>query len=196
MRKLVLAVMLLLGSTTFVHAQSLKDLLNKENISKAVSTVTGESKSADIIGTWTYTGVAIELESTNVLKKAGGTVAASTVEKKINEQLEKVGLTENSATITFSADSTFTVTSAKNSKTGKYSFDVDEKKINLEITGGKTMSASVISTSSSLSLLFNADKLIDVITFVSEKVPNSTLKTVATLVNSYDGMKVGLEFKK
>lgn len=47
--------------TTNSHAQSLKDLFNKENIEKAVNTVTGKT-SIDMTGTWTYSGSAIEFE--------------------------------------------------------------------------------------------------------------------------------------
>ncbi len=37
------------------HAQSLKDLFNKENIEKAVNAITGKS-TAQMEGTWSYTG--------------------------------------------------------------------------------------------------------------------------------------------
>ena len=52
------------------QAQSLKDLLNKENIEKAVNAITGKS-TASMEGTWTYAGSAIEFESDNLLQKAG-----------------------------------------------------------------------------------------------------------------------------
>ena len=51
------------------QAQSLKDLLNKENIEKAVNAITGKS-TASMEGTWTYAGSAIEFESDNLLQKA------------------------------------------------------------------------------------------------------------------------------
>ena len=49
------------------QAQSLKDLLNKENIEKAVNAITGKN-TASMEGTWTYTGPAIEFESDNLLQ--------------------------------------------------------------------------------------------------------------------------------
>ena len=51
------------------QAQSLKDLLNKENIEKAVNAITGKN-TASMEGTWTYTGPAIEFESDNLLQKS------------------------------------------------------------------------------------------------------------------------------
>lgn len=70
------------------QAQSLKDLLNKENIEKAVNAITGKS-TASMEGTWTYAGSAIEFESDNLLQKAGGAVAANAAENKLNEQLAR-----------------------------------------------------------------------------------------------------------
>ena len=70
------------------QAQSLKDLLNKENIEKAVNAITGKN-TASMEGTWTYTGPAIEFESDNLLQKAGGSVAANAAENKLKEQLAR-----------------------------------------------------------------------------------------------------------
>ena len=42
------------------QAQSLKDLLNKENIEKAVNAITGKN-TASMEGTWTYTGHRIRI---------------------------------------------------------------------------------------------------------------------------------------
>ena len=55
--QLFVAALLLTGNS---HAQSIKDLFNKENIEKAVNAVTGKS-TADMTGTWSYTGSAIEI---------------------------------------------------------------------------------------------------------------------------------------
>ena len=77
---------------TVNRAQSIKDLFNKDNISKVVNAVTGHTETVDMTGTWRYTGSAIEFESENLLKKAGGTVAASAAEQKLDEQLAKVGI--------------------------------------------------------------------------------------------------------
>lgn len=45
------------------QAQSLKDLLNKDNISKVVNAITGTPETIDMTGTWTYSGSAVEFES-------------------------------------------------------------------------------------------------------------------------------------
>ena len=67
------------------QAQSLKDLLNKDNISKVVNAITGTPETIDMTGTWTYSGSAVEFESDNLLMKAGGAAAATMAENKLNE---------------------------------------------------------------------------------------------------------------
>lgn len=95
------------------QAQSLKDLLNKDNISKVVNAITGTPETIDMTGTWTYSGSAVEFESDNLLMKAGGAAAATMAENKLNEQLSKVGIKEGQMSFTFNADSTFTSTIKK-----------------------------------------------------------------------------------
>ena len=98
--QLFVAALLLTSNS---HAQSIKDLFNKENIEKAVNAVTGKS-TADMTGTWSYTGSAIEFESDNLLQKAGGAVAATAAEKKLDEQLAKVGIKAGQMSFTFNAE--------------------------------------------------------------------------------------------
>ena len=76
----MLVAALLLATASNLQAQSLKDLLNKENIEKAVNAVTGKN-TASMTGTWMFTGSALAFESDNLLQKAGGSLAANAVEK-------------------------------------------------------------------------------------------------------------------
>ena len=56
-----MAVFLLMGTNS--RAQSWKDLLNKDNISKVVNAITGTPETIDMTGTWNYKGSAVEFES-------------------------------------------------------------------------------------------------------------------------------------
>ena len=133
MKKYVLSlavVSALLLVTTNVQAQSWKDLFNKDNIEKVVNAVTG-NQTIDMTGTWTYSGSAIEFESDNLLQKAGGAAAAAVAEKKLDEQLAKVGIKDGQVSFTFNADSTFTSTVGKRTMTGTYSYDATDKVVHL-----------------------------------------------------------------
>ena len=174
------------------RAQSLKDLLNKENIEKVVNAVTGKS-TASMEGTWIYTGSAIEFESDNLLQKAGGSVAAGAAESKLNEQLAKVGIKEGQMSFTFNADSTFTAKVGAKSIKGTYSYDTSTQHANLKFMKLIPLSAKVNCTSANM---FNSDKLLKLITLISSKSNNTTLKTIGSLANSYDGMMLGFALKK
>ena len=56
-----MAVFLLMATNS--QAQSWKDLLNKDNISKVVNAITGTPETIDMTGTWNYKGSAVEFES-------------------------------------------------------------------------------------------------------------------------------------
>lgn len=182
--------------TTNSNAQSLKDLLTKDNIEKVVSTVTGKSTTTDITGTWQYTGSAISFESDNLLQKAGGAAAAGVAEEKLNEQLEKLGIKKGQMSFTFSADSTFTVQVGSRKLPGTYTFDNANQKINLKFAKLLGINATLKATSSSMDLLFNSDKLLKIIVYISGKSSNSTLKTISSLAESYDGMMLGFSLQK
>lgn len=198
MKKYVLSlavVSALLLVTTNVQAQSWKDLFNKDNIEKVVNAVTG-NQTIDMTGTWTYSGSAIEFESDNLLQKAGGAAAAAIAEKKLDEQLAKVGIKDGQVSFTFNADSTFTSTVGKRTMTGTYSYDATDKVVHLRYFKLLNMNAKVNCTSTNMDLLFNSDKLLKLIAFISSKSSSTTLKTISSLADSYDGMMLGFALKK
>lgn len=198
MKKYVLSlavVSALLLVTTNVQAQSWKDLFNKDNIEKVVNAVTG-NQTIDMTGTWTYSGSAIEFESDNLLQKAGGAAAAAVAEKKLDEQLAKVGIKDGQVSFTFNAESTFTSTVGKRTMTGTYSYDATDKVVHLRYFKLLNMNAKVNCTSTNMDLLFNSDKLLKLIAFISSKSSSTTLKTISSLADSYDGMMLGFALKK
>ncbi|WP_195350834.1 DUF4923 family protein [Bacteroides nordii] len=198
MKKYVLSlavVSALLLVTTDVQAQSWKDLFNKDNIEKVVNAVTG-NQTIDMTGTWTYSGSAIEFESDNLLQKAGGAAAAAVAEKKLDEQLAKVGIKDGQVSFTFNADSTFTSTVGKRTMTGTYSYDATDKVVHLRYFKLLNMNAKINCTSTNMDLLFNSDKLLKLIAFISSKSSSTTLKTISSLADSYDGMMLGFALKK
>ena len=167
------------------QAQSLKDLLNKDNISKVVNAITGTPETIDMTGTWTYSGSAVEFESDNLLMKAGGAAAATMAENKLNEQLSKVGIKEGQMSFTFNADSTFNAKLGTKTLNGTYMYNATEKHVTMKFVRLINMNAKVNCTSGSMDLLFESDKLLKLITFLSSKSSNATLKTISSLANSY-----------
>ena len=187
---------LLFLSYQSASAQSLKDLFNRENIEKAVSTVTGANINVSLVGKWVYSGSAVEFESDNLLLKAGGAAAAKGVESKMNEQLNKFGIAPGKMSFTFAADSTFSADISGRAMKGTYSYDNDEKKLNLKFARLINMGADLNYTSSNMDLLFDADKLLKLVTFLSSKTNNAALNSLSSLSSQYDGMQLGFELKK
>ena len=178
------------------QAQSLKDLFNKDNISKVVNAVTGQTQAIDMTGTWSYNGSAVEFESENLLMQAGGVAAASVAENKLNEQLTKVGIKAGQMSFTFNADSTFTSTVGKRTMNGTYSYNAETQQVSLKYLKLINLNAKVNCTTESMELLFNSDKLLKLLAFIGSKSNSTALKTVSSLAESYDGMMVGFELKK
>lgn len=183
-------------TATDSHAQSWSDLLNKDNISKLVNSITGTSASVDMTGTWTYKSSAVEFESDNLLMKAGGAAAATMAESKLNEQLQKFGIKDGQMSFTFNADSTFTSTVGKKKLSGTYSYDASTKQVYLKYLRLLNLHAKVNCTSNSMELLFNSDKLLKLMAFIGSKSSSTALKTVSSLANSYDGMMLGFQLSK
>lgn len=195
-KSIFLIIIAMVMMTQNSQAQSLKDLFNKENIEKVVNAVSGKSTTVDITGTWIYSGAAIELKSDNTLSNIGGKAAANVAEEKLDEQLSKIGITSGKLSFTFNADSTFTTKLNKKTLKGTYSYQTEEQNIQLKFAKLIPMSAKVNCTSTSMDLLFNADKLMKLITTIASKSSNSTLKTISSLAENYDGMLMGFNMKK
>lgn len=199
----MVAVCSLLSVSGQAYGQSLKDILNSSTVKDAVTSVTGGKKltAENLKGTWTYVNPAVQLEGDNALKNVAGSVAAGELEKKLKEYCAKVGIIEGMFNYSFNSDSTFTNALKKKTLKGTYSVNQDEKTVELKYAlGGKlkvtTMTAQVVLTGEQLTLLFNADKLLDFLTKISSVSDNTTLKMVNKLASEYDGMMLGFDLKK
>ena len=180
--------------------QSLKDLLNKDNIKKAVETVADKLDvlPENITGTWEYTGAAVKFTSDNVLMSAASELAAGQVEDKLDEYLQKTGLRQGTFSYVFETDSTFTTVFNKMKFPGRYTFSPEEDTIELdygktERLKGISLKTTVSVTPTNMELLFNADKLLEFIGKISSSAGDSKLSVLSSLVSQYDGMKIGFE---
>ena len=157
---LVITASILLSGSDAAYGQSIKDILNSAAVKDAVTAVTGGKKLTvdNLAGTWTYVNPAIQLEGDNALKNVAASVASSEMEKKLKEYCAKVGIVEGAFKYTFNTDSTFTSVLKGRTLKGTYSFNADDK--TMELHYGKigkskltTMTAHVVVTNDQLSLL-------------------------------------------
>jgi phosphotransferase system IIB component len=186
------------------EAQSLKNILNQvtgnSNITDIVESITGMSITPkDIKGSWNYSGSAVKLESEDILKSASAVVAVGQLEKKMDEYLKKVGVKPGLFGFTFNEDQTFCTTYKGKDFNGTYTLSEDGK--TLTLTYGKILNSHAINTNvnigtESIELLFQADKILQLIGKLSATSDNATLKAISSLAGQYDGMKVGMKMTK
>ncbi len=206
--KLILKSIIIIAAICFAgniaSAQTLKDILgkvvNNSTVSDIVEKVTGvDLLKGDINGTWNYAGSAVKLESEDLVKSTTAGIAATQIEKKLDEFLVKTGLEAGTFSFTFKEDNTFYTTVKEKDFNGTYTLSEDGKTINLKY--GKSLSSTGITATAQINaetfeLLFKADKFLDLIQKLTDNTTNATLKTLGTLAGQYDGMKIGIELKK
>ena len=205
--KRIISIILMAGAfglcSLTASAQSITDLLKKatssETVKNVVESVTGTTFKVDVTGTWTYSGTAVKFESDDLLKSTAASLAAGQVEDKLDSYVSKVGIKAGTFSFTFKEDKTFTATVKGKSFDGTYSLSEDYKTIALQFgkaIGLKPFNAAVSATSSQLDLLFPADRLLELLEKLTSSSSNATLKTIGTIANQYDGMKLGLELTR
>lgn len=216
---------------TNVAAQSgLSSLLSKafganadsskvESATNAVSNVLGSLLGNSLpvtddmlVGTWSYTSVACVLSGDEALSNIGGALGSSKIEETLNGYLSRVGLKEGSCFFTFASDSSCVFKVAGKEIKGKYTFDANEKKLQLKFYSRLNMTADVAYNLNTLNIVFNADKLLSLVKSVTSKVAGSSksgskassllggsssaLSSVSSILENYDGMMLGMKLKK
>lgn len=155
----------------------------------------GTFKQADLCHTWKYSKPGCAFTSENLLAKAGGEIAASKVEDKLEGYYKKFGFSSSNTYFTFNTDGTFSAKIDGKAWNGNYTFDEKTHAIQLK---GLLLSASgyATKTTNGISLLFDQKKLLNLIKALSAFKGSSTLSAVGSIANNYDGMQVGFEMTK
>lgn len=155
----------------------------------------GTFKQADLCHTWKYSKPGCAFTSENLLAKAGGEIAASKVENKLEGYYKKFGFSSSNTYFTFNTDGTFSAKIDGKAWNGSYTFDEKTHAIQLK---GLLLSASgyATKTTNGISLLFDQKKLLNLIKALSAFKGSSTLSAVGSIANNYDGMRVGFEMTK
>lgn len=167
-----------------------------QSLTKVVKSTVNHFKAQDFNGTWSYEGVDVKFKTNNLLKKAGGSVAASKMEKDLNKQLDGLGFEPGITTFTFNEDGTFVNVTNGRKMGGKYAYDSKTEYMTLKYLNHIPLKAKVSGSGSKMSLLFEANGFLSMVTFIGSHSGVSLIKGVTSILNSYDGMMVGMELKK
>ncbi len=195
----------------FMLSVNTADAFDWESLKKAVSNVIGEDAGdvvdnilktdnlevKDLEGTWKSSGPAVSFKSENVLEKAGGVAATTTIESKLAPYYKKAGL-EN-VVFAFTKDGAVSVT-LKNGRTISGTVEKGEVEGTMIFSFGIFNKVgkltAYVSKGTSLNIMFDADKLVKLVTAIANYSKNTTLTSVSTLLNSYDGVYAGFKFTK
>ncbi len=185
------------SSTGNVLGSVIGAMSNGEAIGNVLSSVIGlnQLSQSQLIGTWRYNGPGCAFTSDNLLAKAGGEVAATQIEQKLEQQYAKLGFSSSNTYITFNQDGTFASKIGGKSFSGNYTYDAGTGALNLK---GLLLSLNGYATrnGSGISVLFESKKLLSLLQTMAALSGNSTLSTIGEVSQNYDGARLGFDMSR
>ncbi len=206
MKKIILTLALLIGGAMILAPEAhadLKELFGGKtgstigNLLEGVFTKT-DLDVKDLAGTYEATGSAVTFKSDDALKKAGGMAASAAIEAQLDPYYKKLGLT--GAEFSCDADGNFTLQLKRMPLQGVITKN-DDGTFEFQFQALKSikigsMKAYVQKTPTNLEIMFDANKLKSLLSVISKTVGGTMTKTIAGVLDSYDGACIGFGFKK
>ncbi len=181
-----------LGSTG-ASAQDWKSILGDV----LQQTVGGQTLSEQaVIGQWQYASPYCRLESDELLAKAGGQVAASQVESRLESVYRALGMEHFSCS--FAAEGKCSFGYKGKEVAGTYTLDTDSGMMTITLSKTPaTIRAQVSVSGNTLSMAFEADRLISALKSLTDLAAgiSSQAELIGSLVESYDGLWLGFELQ-
>lgn len=205
---MAVAAMSLMGNKAYAQfdfgkiLQNGADILSNggttDDLLSGITSIFSDKKVAtidDLVGEWTYTEPAVVFMSENLLKKAGGKLASSAIEKTIETQLSKVGITKGAMKMTFTRNGRFTQTIAGRRLRG--TFTIKGKEVVLKYAGEiKQLVGTTQVDGNDLLIVMDASKMLTYLKAIGSISGNASLKTATSLLGSMDGMLCGLRLNR
>ena len=205
---MAIAAMSLMGNKAYAQfdfgkiLQNGADILSNggttDDLLSGITSIFSDKKVAtidDLVGEWTYTEPAVVFMSENLLKKAGGKLASSAIEKTIETQLSKVGITKGAMKMTFTRNGRFTQTIAGRRLRG--TFTIKGKEVVLKYAGEiKQLVGTTQVDGNGLLIVMDASKMLTYLKAIGSISGNASLKTATSLLGSMDGMLCGLRLNR
>ena len=205
---MAIAAMSLMGNKAYAQfdfgkiLQNGADILSNggttDDLLSGITSIFSDKKVAtidDLVGEWAYTEPAVVFMSENLLKKAGGKLASSAIEKTIETQLSKVGITKGAMKMTFTRNGRFTQTIAGRRLRG--TFTIKGKEVVLKYAGEiKQLVGTTQVDGNDLLIVMDASKMLTYLKAIGSISGNVSLKTATSLLGSMDGMLCGLRLNR
>ena len=205
---MAIAAMSLMGNKAYAQfdfgkiLQNGADILSNggttDDLLSGITSIFSDKKVATIdnlVGEWTYTEPAVVFMSENLLKKAGGKLASSAIEKAIETQLNRVGITKGAMKMTFTRNGRFTQTIGGRRLRG--TFTIKGKEVVLKYAGEiKQLVGTTQVDGNDLLIVMDASKMLTYLKAIGSISGNASLKTATSLLGSMDGMLCGLRLNR
>lgn len=149
-----------------------------------------------IIGTWNFKGSAFVFESENALANLGSDAIASQVEAKVDQYLARLKIKEGSCTVTFNEDNTCLFTAGTKTLNGTYEFNAETKELKLTYSGLLSTTAYLVYDAGTINIVYQSDGLLRILKAIGSMSTNSTFALLNTLLDQYDGLRIGMAFTK
>lgn len=149
---------------------------------------------ADIIGTWSYVEPACAFTSENLLAKAGGSVAAKTVNEKLLSVYNSLHISSGNTQLTFNENGQFTGKIGGFPMSGTYTFDAANGLVKMKSL--TTFTAHLTRSTHGMNFTFESKKILSLLQTVSAISGNTSLSTIGDIYKQFNGMRLGFAMKK
>ena len=199
---ITLAVLTL--SATQASAQKWLNLLKTAATTVVDEITQGQLTALAIVGEWNYYQPSVRLSSgKDVLSELTAAAITSSLQTKLVPYYEIVGIKSQMCKFVFNEDGTFSSTFGKNTYFGTYTFEPTTNQLALKY--GKEDSLAALFDMGSvpafayisgaqLQIVFAADKMLTMVTSLGSNI--SSLSSLTSLIQNYNGLKIGFEFSK
>lgn len=149
---------------------------------------------ADIIGTWSYVEPACAFTSENLLAKAGGSVAAKTVNEKLLPVYNSLHISNGNTQLTFNENGQFTGKIGGFPMSGTYTFDAANGLVKMKSL--TTFTAHLTRSTHGMNFTFESKKILSLLQTVSALSGNTSLSTIGDISKQFNGVRLGFAMKK
>ncbi|MDY3749528.1 MAG: DUF4923 family protein [Sodaliphilus sp.] len=148
----------------------------------------------DIIGTWSYVEPACAFTSENLLAKAGGSVAAKTVNEKLLPVYKSLHISSGNTQLTFNENGQFTGKIGGFPMSGTYTFDAANGLVKMKSL--TTFTAHLTRSTQGMNFTFESKKILTLLQTVSALSGNTSLSTIGDISKQFSGVRLGFAMKK
>ena len=148
----------------------------------------------DIIGTWSYVEPACAFTSENLLAKAGGSVAAKTVNEKLLPVYKSLHISSGNTQLPFRENGQFTGNIGGFPMSGTFTFDAANGLVKMKSL--TTFTAHLTRSTQGMNFTFESKKILTLLQTVSALSGNTSLSTIGDISKQFSGVRLGFAMKK